>query len=214
MYSAPVVAFAFSGFAVLHSLTVSRWFKRLVAGMAGETFMRAYYRLVFTVFSGIITLAAAYVVYIQPDITYWHPAWYIALPMRAVQLGGVALALLAARPLDMGLFTGIRQAREHIKTGRTGGDIEGMAVGPLVTSGAYGLVRHPMYLGGAVIFLFEPYITEKTLILRLFAAAYFAWGGLIEERRFTEDFGAAYLEYKGRVPMFNILKGFKPHARG
>jgi len=206
-------AVAFLAFAVMHSITVSRAFKRRLAGIVGETFMRAYYRLAFTVFSAVITAVAAYIIYIQPDVTYWHPPLYISLPARIIQLCGVLLLVFAFHPFDPGYFSGIRQARDYIGTGKTGGDIEGMKGGVLVTSGVYGLVRHPMYLGGILIFLFEPELTENSLVLRLLAAAYFIWGGYIEERRFIEDFGDAYREYMKKVSKFNLIKGIMTKVR-
>lgn len=199
------VAAAFLLFALLHSITVSRTFKRRIASVIGERYMRAYYRLAFTVFSAAITAVAAYVIAVSPDIIYYRPAWYFALPARLLQLAGVITLFIAMRPFDPGYFTGVRQAREFMRTGTTGGDIEGIEGNTLITTGIYGRVRHPMYLGGILVFLFEPNVTRNNLVLRALAVAYFICGALIEERRFLNDFGEGYREYQRKVPMFNIL---------
>lgn len=207
MKPAFVAGAAFLAFALIHSITVSRRFKSAVAALAGEEKMRAYYRLAFTTLS-ILTVAAAYYVYaLQPDVFVYRPGWYILWSAHLVQFLGVWLMAAAARPFDAGYFSGIRQASDYIRTGSTGGDIEGIKSGPLVTTGAYGLVRHPMYTAGIMMLVFEPNVTVNCLVLRAIGTAYFLWGGFIEERRLAAGFGPEYGEYRQRVPMFNIIKG-------
>ncbi|HEX9860159.1 MAG TPA: isoprenylcysteine carboxylmethyltransferase family protein [Nitrospirota bacterium] len=214
MKPAIIAGAAFLAFALLHSITVSRRFKSAVASIAGGERMRAYYRLAFTAIS-ILTASAAYYVYsLQPDTFLYRPGWYILWPAHIVQFLGVWLIVAAMRPFDTGSFTGVRQASDYIRTGRTGGDIEGMKSGPLVTTGAYGLVRHPMYTAGIMMLVFEPNVTVNCLALRVLGTAYFVWGGFIEERRFASGFGPEYGEYQQRVPMFNIVKGLACWYRG
>lgn len=207
MRHALITAAAFAAFALLHSLTVSRAFKRMVAGLLGGEWMRAYYRLLFTAFSAVITAAAAYVIFTQPDELLCRPGWQLYWPARLVQLAGVFLLFAAFRPFSPGAFTGLSQASEYLKTRRTGGDVEGVPQGPLIRSGAYSLVRHPMYTAGIIIFLAEPVVTVNSLVLRMMAAAYFVYGAFVEERRFALDFGEDYARYRREVPMFNLLAG-------
>jgi protein-S-isoprenylcysteine O-methyltransferase Ste14 len=206
-----MTAASFLAFALLHSLTVSRSFKRLATSVIGEVYMRAYYRLAFTAFSALITALAAYFIALQPDTVVYRPGWYVVLPACIIQLAGVVILYAAMRPFDLGFFTGIRQAREFRRTGRTGGDIEGIEGNALITAGIYGRVRHPMYLAGILIFLFEPTVTMNNLVLRILAVGYFVFGALIEERRFINDFGDSYRRYQREVPMFNIMakKGYQ-----
>lgn len=202
-----VVTVAFVSFALVHSLTVSRAFKKFVTKIIGETRMRAYYRLGFTLVSAITAVLAGYIIIIQPDATLYRPPGHIIWPARVVQLIGIAIFFSAQKPFKTGYFTGLKQASDYISTGKTGGDLEGIPEDALVTTGIYGLVRNPMYLAGIMIFLFEPVITANNLVLRTLAVAYFIWGGYIEERRFASDFGDAYYEYRDKVPMFNIIAG-------
>jgi len=205
MKPALVVYAAFAAVALLHSLTVSGRFKGLVAAVIGERAIRAWYRLAFTAFTAAITAAFVLVYISQPDTFLYRPPGVILWPAHAFQLVGVYLLIAASRPFDTGSFTGIRQAAEYLSTGRTGGDIEGITHGRLVTTGVYGLVRHPMYLGGILIFAFEPNVTVNCLVLRVMASAYFVYGGIIEDRRLVEVFGGEYKAYRDRVPMFNIV---------
>ena len=204
---------AFITFAVLHSLTVSRVFKKFLAGIVGENRMRAYYRLGFTVFSAVITLAAFYIIWTQPDIFIYRPPQYISIPARIVQVFGVVIFLFASKIISAGAFMGVRQAVNYLQTGETAGDIEGIENTGLVTWGVYGLVRHPMYLAGILVFLFEPVITANNLALRVLAALYFLFGTFIEERRFLHDFGDEYAAYRREVPRLNIIAGIVRQIR-
>ena len=112
---------AFTAFAFLHSLTVSRAFKKFLAGIIGVNRMRAYYRLGFTVFSAVITIAAFYIIWTQPDRLLYYPPPYISLPARIVQAAGVLILLAAFKPFRLGPFTGIRQSAGYLRTGKTSG---------------------------------------------------------------------------------------------
>ncbi len=204
---------AFITFAFLHSLTVSRVFKKFLSGIIGESRMRAYYRLGFTVFSAAITLSAFYIIWTQPDFPIYRPPQYISIPARLVQVFGVLIFLASSNIIHPGAFMGVRQAIDYLKSGKTFGDIEGMENTGLVTYGVYGLVRHPMYLAGILVFLFEPVVTANNLALRVLAALYFLFGTFIEERRFLHDFGDEYAVYRREVPRLNIIAGIVRQIR-
>lgn len=73
----------------------------------------------------------------------------------------------------------------------------------LVTGGAFGLVRHPMYLsilllwGGSALALLSPLMALCWLAL----VPAFAARSRAEERLLTRHFGSAYSAYAARVPM-------------
>jgi protein-S-isoprenylcysteine O-methyltransferase len=74
----------------------------------------------------------------------------------------------------------------------------------LVTGGAYGLVRHPVYLGGLVIWcgLSVAFlsIAGATVTVLYVIPAYVLYMRC-EEAMMLESFGEAYRRYRGRVPM-------------
>jgi len=214
MTPAAIVSLAFLSFAALHSLTISQPFKTLVSRMAGPEKFRAFYRPGFTAFSALITAAAAYAILSQPDTVLCVPPLYVSIPARTIQLAGVIILVVAFRPFDPGRFTGITQALEYLRAGRNTGDAEGMRDEKLVTGGLYGLVRHPMYLAGILIFLCEPRLTTNNLALRVLAVLYFIYGAVVEERRLVSKFGDEYREYQRRVPMFDIAAGLFRGMRG
>ena len=182
----------FIAFALLHSITASGPFKGLVSRIFGQEATDRYYRLSFNVFSAVITAAAGYAIFSQPDTVLYRPPWYILWPAHAVQVAGMALLIIAFRPFDAGSFLGTRPQAGKVD---------------LTTSGAYGLVRHPMYLAGILVFLFEPNVTVNSLAVRGLATVYFIYGAFMEERRLVTEYGEEYSEYKKRVPMFDIITG-------
>ena len=190
---------AFIAFALLHSTTASGPFKRFLSRVFGRGSVEKYYRLAFNIFSALITAAAAYIILSQPDSLIYRPPWYLLWPAHAVQAAGMALLVIAFRPFDAGAFLGTRpQAGKQ----------------SLTTSGIYGLVRHPMYLAGILVFLFEPNITENCLAVRGLATAYFVYGASMEEKQLIREYGEEYLQYRKKVPMFNIIEGIIRKWRG
>lgn len=86
---------------------------------------------------------------------------------------------------------------------RQGGGGPGLGRPPerLVTTGIYGWVRNPMYLGH-LIFLVGLAWTLKSALAALIALATAIWFHLRvlgDEKRLAELFGSDYLEYKARV---------------
>ncbi|MFZ3116541.1 MAG: NnrU family protein [Syntrophales bacterium] len=213
MKPAFTTAVVFLAFALLHSVGVSSNFKLFMARVTGEKWMRAYYRLSYTVFAIVTAAIAIFVIVLQPDIPIYRPPLLIRWLMHGVQFLSLVIFYLGFRPFDMGYFTGVKQAVSYLKTKQVSGDIEGMKTCGLITTGVYGLVRHPMYLAGILLFAFEPYFTVKSIILRVLAISYFIWGGFIEERRFIKDFDGTYQKYRQDVPMFNILRGIAARRR-
>ena len=76
--------------------------------------------------------------------------------------------------------------------------------GQLVTDVIYGVMRHPQY-AGIFVAIFGQLVHWPTIpTLVLAPAIVFAFVRLArrEEARLIDKFGAEYLEYRGRVPMF------------
>ena len=73
----------------------------------------------------------------------------------------------------------------------------------------YGIVRHPMYLGGMLLFIamacFLPHWIM--LVLSLVNLVIIFSFGLSEERVNIATFGEEYRGYMSRVPRFNLVIG-------
>lgn len=190
----------FFAFALIHSITVASWFKDLCRRVFGETFMRVWYRFLYTSVSGITAFAAIYLIIQVPDRVIWQGPLWFRLVMHAIQLAGFLFGVQAFQYLDKWEFMGFRQTWRYLARREVAGNVEGMTERELVTTGVYGIVRHPLYVAGLIIFTFSPQITVNGLTITVLADLYFIFGMFIEERRFLRIFGDQYREYMKRVP--------------
>jgi uncharacterized membrane protein len=194
------VILIFFVFAVIHSITVTQWFKHLCKTLFGDAFMRVWYRALYNVVSFVTVLIAFYFIAQVPDRLLWTAPLCLQWPLRVVQLAGLAFGAFAFEHLDGAEFMGVKQVWRYLSHREVAGNIEGLTEKGLVTSGVYGIVRHPLYLAGILIFTFNPYITVNGITVTILADLYFIFGMFIEERRFLALFGDQYREYMRRVP--------------
>lgn len=80
--------------------------------------------------------------------------------------------------------------------------ITGFPKGKLVTTGAYGVVRNPIY--SSVTFFILPAVALMTMTWVYFVASVFLYVGVMifigkEEKQLTKVFGKEYEDYKARV---------------
>ncbi|WP_127127905.1 isoprenylcysteine carboxylmethyltransferase family protein [Georgenia sp. SYP-B2076] len=136
------------------------------------------------------TLVAAQAVALAGLAWPGPPLWRPRAPVRAAGVllaaAGAALALAGVRPYG-------RHLTPHVQPAP--------AV-PLITTGAYRVIRHPIYtgltLGGAGVALLrrrpEPVASWAVL------TAVLTTKSLLEERALTKRFGAQYVAYAARTP--------------
>jgi protein-S-isoprenylcysteine O-methyltransferase Ste14 len=190
----------FFAFALIHSITVASWFKDLCRRVFGETFLRVWYRFLYTSLSGITAFIAVYLINQVPDRVLWQAPLWLRLIMNAIQLAGLVFGVQAFKYLDKWEFMGFRQFWRYITRRDVAGNMEGLTQRELITTGVYGIVRHPLYVAGLIIFTFSPRITANGLTITVLADLYFIFGMFIEERRFLNIFGDQYREYMKKVP--------------
>jgi methanethiol S-methyltransferase len=70
---------------------------------------------------------------------------------------------------------------------------------PLVTTGLYGFVRHPLYFAWMLLVFATPDMTTTRLAFAVLSTGYLAIAIPFEERGLVHVFGAPYREYKRRV---------------
>jgi protein-S-isoprenylcysteine O-methyltransferase Ste14 len=123
----------------------------------------------------------------------WQPlpgvAWELHGPLRwvmfTVQLAGVALTARASRTIGVWELAGVRPAQPG-------------AVQFKVT-GAFGLVRHPIYLGWVLIVFGAPDMTYSRLLFAGVSTAYLVAAIPWEESSLIEAFGERYRRYQRQV---------------
>jgi protein-S-isoprenylcysteine O-methyltransferase Ste14 len=109
---------------------------------------------------------------------------------------GTGLFVYAAFQTDMLEFTGIRQIyAKNVKPENR-----------LITKGAYGIVRHPLYTGGIIALFTKMEMSLLDLTAVLLVSIYLIVGAFIEERRLISAFGEDYRKYQQQVSMFIPVK--------
>jgi len=172
----------FTGFAMHHSFFAWAQVKAWVRRVAPEGLERSIY-----VWCASLLFAAV--------IWCWAPvpgtAWAVEGPGAALlallQISGVILTLAASRRLGILDLAGVAE-------------VEGTAVNrPLMRTGLYGIVRHPIYLAWVLMVWPAPLMTGSRLTFAAISTLYLVVAVPIEERRLDRDFGAAYAEYRRQV---------------
>ena len=81
--------------------------------------------------------------------------------------------------------------------------------GNIIDSGIYGVVRHPMYLGGIVMFFSHIFLGQNWIvtIMTLVGIACCYLIILSGDQRNIEKFGDDYIRYMERVPRTNFILG-------
>lgn len=177
--------FRFVLFAAAHSLFATAWIKRLLGGASGEEprFYRLTYNLASLVMFGWVMSA-----YRNSPVLYYAPGVW-SLVMYLLQLVIAAILFNCLRQTDGSVFLGISQIRADTLTEPR-----------LVTSGCYGMVRHPIYLFSTLFLVLNPVMTAQWLLLTFLSVIYFIGGALVEEQRLTALFGDEYRRYQREVP--------------
>lgn len=178
--------FYFLVFAGLHSFLATDYIKDKARMLFGKVFR--FYRLMYT-FISFFTFAPAFLVWLK--YTASTPLVY-SLPeplypfIIIIRSGALVMFVYAIFQTDIFEFIGIRQ--EKTKT-------------ILITGGAYGIVRHPLYTGGIILLFTRMDMSLLDLTAVLLVSVYLAIGAFIEEKRLLSVLGEEYRKYQQRVPM-------------
>lgn len=177
----------FSIFALHHSLFARAGLKRRLSAVLPPHLERAAYTLV----ASVLFAAVCFYWRPVPGILYaFGGSWrWLA---HGVLVAGLAVTLLSARRLDAFELAGVRQvqaSRQPAARPRT----------DLLTTGLYGVVRHPIYLGWILLVLGVPDMTMTRFVFALVSTVYLAVAIPFEERGLTETFGQDYASYQQRV---------------
>lgn len=182
-------------FGVIHSALASNGVKTLAARLFGEK-SRKYYRLGFVLLATLMTFAYLSLVILLPDrLIYVIPTpWvYLTLLIQLAALGGIILSFGQINTTD---FLGL-----HILTHSRYSHTD--EIQPhLVTGGFYRRVRHPIYTCTIIFLIFFPGMSWNLLALTIGITVYMLVGAIFEEKKMVQTFGADYVEYRNKTPMF------------
>jgi protein-S-isoprenylcysteine O-methyltransferase Ste14 len=179
--SVPVVVDValFTVFALHHSLFAREGIKRALRRMVPQGAIRSVY--VWLASGLLIAVCEAW----RPvgGTVYAAPA-PLSFVLAAVQITGLVLTAVGARAIDPLELAGIHNASPS---------------DDLAVAGAYGLVRHPLYLGWILMAFGTPHMTGDRLVFAAISSAYLLVAIPWEERSLEAAFGEAYRQYKQRV---------------
>jgi protein-S-isoprenylcysteine O-methyltransferase Ste14 len=192
-------------FAVQHSLMARPWFKDMWTRIVPRPVERSTYVL----FSSLALILLFWL---------WQPMggsiWSVSNPAgRTLLLGlfafGWALVLACTFLINHFDLFGLRQVWLAF-TARSYTPVVFTMPGP------YRLVRHPLYVGWLFAFWMTPTMTIAHLVFAVATTAYILIAIQLEERDLVREHGAAYEEYRRRVPMlmpFSGRRAVRPSAR-
>lgn len=199
-------ALSFVIWAVVHSVTAAASTKAFVRRRFGERAFAGWYRLIYNVLALISFVPVLYFLWTGfPQRVLWTipaPLRYVTIMVQLLALLGLALSLLQT---DVWAFIGVRQVVRFLQ-----GAADPEPPATLVQSGPYAWVRHPLYTFSLVFLWLNPVMSLSSLVLNLFATAYFWIGSIYEERRLVREFGDGYRSYQARVPRLLPLKRPSP----
>lgn len=182
-----IPVFSLTAFAVIHSLTASLPFKRLLVRGLGSRADRLYmpaYSLV-----AVLTISPlAYLLYKNPGRTLYR----IPSPWHWLMVGGQLIAALIAPKA-------FRDAPHRFKIRSQLSAPQTPEAGSLNIKGIYRWIRDPFLLSGLVMIWLTPIMTVNLLVIYLLTTIYLFIGSLHWETRLVAQFGDEYREYQKRV---------------
>ncbi len=192
--SAPPVGIAvavnvllFGIFCLHHSLLARTHAKVWLSHLIPPALERSTYVLIASVLFLFLVLFWQPVPGVLYRVDRW-PAWLL----RATQWTGMGLTLLAAKAIDPFELAGLRQALDIVNHKHDDGVT-------FTTKGAYGLVRHPIYLGWMLMVWATPMMTYGRLTFAAITSAYLVIAVPWEERSLLDHYGAEYQRYRDKV---------------
>ena len=133
----------------------------------------------------------------------WRPmpavVWHVdnevfATALLAVSWAGWGIVLLSTYLIDHFELFGLKQAWYCLRD-------KAYPVTAYKERLFYKVVRHPLMFGFMVAFWSTPHMTLSRLVFAVVTTAYVLFGLQIEERDLVKAHGAAYEDYRRRVPM-------------
>jgi protein-S-isoprenylcysteine O-methyltransferase Ste14 len=189
----------FGLFALHHSLLARAGAKAWLTRVVPAELERTLYVWIASLLFLLVTTAWQPV----PGLVYHVEGWARWI-LYLLQTAGVALTLLAAAEINPRELSGVQQAWSY------GAKISQPAAPPdpepFVVRGAYGLVRHPIYLGWFLMVWATPLMTGGRLTFAAITSFYLLIAIPWEERSLARQYGDAYLRYTRQV-RWRVLPG-------
>jgi protein-S-isoprenylcysteine O-methyltransferase Ste14 len=166
----------------LASLPVKAAARKLLGSWADH-----FYRLAFNVVAVVTLIPLLALAAWKAGSVLVIVPWPGAAVLLGIQFAALLLMARVFRNSEPAYFLGVGQLGNEPSSGS------------LITTGAYGVVRHPLYSIGLLILWCFPILTTGTLAFDAGITLYTLIGSELEERRLIVQFGDAYLQYRKQV---------------
>ena len=196
MISSILLSLAVIMYAAIHSILASLPVKTWVRQRLGPKAERSY-RLIYNLFAVISGLPILWLLFVLPDRPLYRFPFPWIIFSALGQLIGVMIIVIGIWQTDLWHFVGLRQIFDsHVKVGT-----------PLIITGLYRWMRHPLYTGGLLLIWLMPVMTLNLLTIFIWLTLYLIVGAKLEEKRLLVEFGDQYREYQQQVPM--LIPGWR-----
>lgn len=186
-----LLALGWLAYALIHSLlatlSVKAWATRRWPGCA------PYYRLAYNLLALVLVLPLAWATYAIPGDWLWRWTGPGAWLANGLALAALAGFWLSTGSYDMAEFLGVKPLRERRADAA---EHDGFRISPL-----HRHVRHPWYALGLLL-IWTRDMNAPLLVSAGAITLYFILGARLEERKLEAHFGAAYRDYRQKVPGF------------
>lgn len=172
----------FSAFALHHSVFARERVRMRVAEMVASGLERSVY-----VWIASLMLIAVCALWQPVPGVVWSVTGWAARMLYGLQIAGVVIALWSAAAIDALELAGIRQLDASPQSTE------------FKTTGPYGWVRHPIYLGWFLMVFATPMMTATRLVFAIVSSVYLLIAIPFEERSMRHADGA-YDSYMQAVP--------------
>lgn len=175
---------------LIHSVLASSKVKRYACAKLPKVW--PYYRIIYNLFAAIGLAAVFLFQWTLPEVILLETHSWTLCVGALMMFIGLGIGLMAFMSFNKSEFLGLEQLRGK------GGKKQ-----KLVTTGLYGLVRHPLYF--SLILIITGYLLYSFRLSNLiFVGATFVYlvvGTRLEEKKLIDAFGRDYLIYKRKVRM-------------
>ncbi len=177
-------------FFLQHSGMIRKPFRQWLARFIAVEFDAAIYAIASGVVLAVLLIfwqEGAPIFAVPRGIARWSFRTLFWLSILGFMWGG--LSLKSFDPL------GIRPILDRLRN-KTAGSV------PFTASGAYRMVRHPLYLFSMLMIWSCPNLTTDRLMFNILWTVWIVIGAFLEERDLLAEFGDTYREYQRAIPMF------------
>jgi len=178
----------FSVFALHHTVFARERIRRALAQALGPL-ERSFYVWV----ASLLFIAVCKLWLPLPGIV-WDVDGAARFILIFLQIGGITFSVYSAAAIDIWELAGIRQLNSQLPTPNSQKEFE------FKTTGPYGLVRHPIYLGWFLIVFAVGTMTMTRFVFAIVSCAYILLAIPFEERSLRRSSNGAYDRYMQKVP--------------